>query len=337
MLDINKIDEICIGIDEHLRKLESFTDLLKEVKISLQMLKESQEKTFLYELAKVKLDVADISEQLKKRGLPMSNDYEKSLHQIRTLLDGKEWPEAVNADFICDSEDKAAIRAEHILDMLIGESLKGKKFLDFGCGQGQTLPAALAREAAFAFGYDIDASQYKFSPEWFSHNFEDVRKHAPYDIILLHDVLDHSILLNPAEILKQARSVLSSHGRIYVRNHPWCSRHGGHLYLQKNKAFLHLILDDVELTRCAGIQGEHNVKVLDPINTYRNWIEEAGLSVKTELTIKSEVEEFFLEPSVIRDKLNQLWHDSDCIANYMEIDFVEYVLEMNEAANQQIF
>jgi SAM-dependent methyltransferase len=338
MFDLSKIEEIAKGIDEHLRKLESFTGVLRDVKVSLALLKESQEKSYLYELNKIKKDVADLSESLKKYGLPQTSQYEKDLNEIRNLIDSQDWPLAVDPGLICDNEEKAQLRANSILDILVAENLKGKKFLDFGCGEGHTIPAAIEREAELAFGFDVSINKFKFDKQYVTDSFEIVRSHAPYDIILMHDVLDHIVVVDPIEALKNAASILSSEGRIYLRNHPWSARHGGHLYLQKNLAFLHLVLDETELMRCFGLEVEHNIKIVKPIETYRDWIVKAGLEAKSELPIKTKVEDFFTRPSLIHNKLTEKINKNEAIQNELEIDFVEYVLELpKENANKIIF
>lgn len=336
MLDWNKIVEISVGLDDHLRKFESLKTVLEEVKLSLDSFKKSQEQQFIYELNKMKRDIADMADQLKRHGIPLSNNYEKSLSEIRELLDSDQWPIAVPPECFCDSDDKKVIRAENLLDMFVGEHLKGKKILDYGCGEGHTIPAAMQREAELALGYDVNIDQIKFTKDNFTNSFEIVKSNAPYDIILISDVLDHITMIDPIEALRQISTILLSTGRVYVRNHPWSSRHGGHVYLQKNKAFLHLIMDEVELTRCGGLQAEYNVKVVTPLETYRYWFDQSGFQIKSELPLRTNVEEFFLKPSFIRDKLNKHWQNPEAISNYLEIDFVEYVLQLKDPATNTV-
>jgi hypothetical protein len=172
--------------------------------------------------------------------------------------------------------------------------------------------------------------------DWLNMDLRETK--APFDIILLHDVLDHAVLLDPVQILMQAASVLSDNGRIYVRNHTWCSRHGSHLYLYKNLAFLHLVFDEIELVRCEGLQLEPNIKVNNPVETYRSWFGKANLEVKSEFIIRSEVEEFFTKTALINERIQKNWTDPATAKSNMEIDFIEYILEPSkESANRQIF
>jgi SAM-dependent methyltransferase len=338
MLDMKRIDGIAYEIDAHLRKLESFMGVLKEVKESINALRESQEKQLLFENAKIRRDMAELSNNLKKYGLPQASEYEKSLEEIRKLLETEEWPYAVEPHLLCVTNEDKQKRADSIMDLLIGERMKNKRFLDFGCGEGHTIPAALTRECSLAIGYDVDASKYQFDQNHFAENFDLVKCNAPFDIILMHDVLDHISLVDPIEALRQASGLLSGEGRIYIRNHPWSSRHGSHLYTNKNKAFIHLILDDIELMRCLGLQSEPNIKVVNPLETYRHWFKESGLFVKNEFVSKTSVEDFFVNYQSILDRLCRVWQNVDVLQSYMEIDFVDYVLEMpSDSANKQIY
>lgn len=335
MLDLQRIMEISQGVDEHLRKLEAFLPVLRGIKASLDELRLAQERNYMHELQKLKQDVGDVVEQLKKRGLPHADKYERELHEIRQKTEDQEWPQAVPHHMICDNEDKEGLRAEAILDLLVGEHLKDKSFLDYGCGHGHVVVKATERATRQAIGYDVDGSKFKFHAPDFTTDFEYVKSKAPYDVVLMHDVLDHIVLIDPIQALSQARSVMSRNGRLYVRNHPWCSRHGGHLYQRKNKAFLHLVFDQVELTRIGGFESEPNVRVLTPLETYRYWFSQAGFKIVSEIPVKDKVEEFFLNPSAINTRIRKHFPDPHTMVNYLEISFVEYVLEPI-GLNQQI-
>lgn len=334
---MKRIDAITYDIEAHLRKLESFIGILKEVKESIISLKETQERMMLYEHNNLRKDILEITNNLKRYGLPTASEYEKNLNNIKILIEQGNWPAAIDPSLICNSEEQIQRRADAVLDLLVAENLKGKRFLDYGCGKGHTIPSALAREAALVIGYDI-TDQYLFDKQHFASNFDVVKNNAPYDIILLHDVLDHIQVLDPVQAIRQASSVLAPNGKMYIRNHPWSSRHGGHIYLNKNLAFLHLIFDEIELIRSLGIQAEHVLKISQPVETYRHWFKEANLNIKNEFIIKTEVESFFKEQQALVDKLNKIWKSDDVVESYMEIDFVEYVLELpSNNKNQQVF
>ena len=336
-MTIEKINELSSGIEYHLRQIENFTKDLREIKSSLDELRQSREAEYLWELQKLRTDMALMRNELAKRGLPDVEKYEIEFAQIKELAENEDWPMAVNPVEICNDDEKATIRAISILDLVIGERLENKKLLDYGCGEGHVVNQA-TKSGAESLGYDINSEKFKFDQDLFTNDFEQIKKKAPFDIVLLHDVLDHIQNIDPIEALMQVKSILSPEGRIYVRNHPWSSKHGGHLYEQINKAYLHLILDEVELTRMGGFTCQHNLCVILPEATYRHWFNEAGLKIVSEIPIKSEVPQFFKQPSLIREKLCKVWGGDEgaTLAN-LEIDFIEYVVEPTDNSNQKIF
>jgi hypothetical protein len=60
---------------------------------------------------------------------------------LEPLLKSDQWPQAVNEYLICDlnSEDDKDARAQGIIAAMIDPDLTGKKFLDFGCGEGHVV------------------------------------------------------------------------------------------------------------------------------------------------------------------------------------------------------
>lgn len=329
---MQKISEIAAGIHHDIEKLDSLSSLLKNIDRTLQIFIKNDEKERLYEYDKLRQEVVSLNNQLKLRGLPEANTYEKELETIKEILNSNDWPEAVYASLICDSEEKSKLRAEQILDQFVCEHLIGKKLLDYGCGDGFIVIKAKEREVKYALGYDLLSNNVKIPQEDFTSNFNVVSSNGPYDIILVNDVLDHITGMSPIEALIQIKSVLSPKGRVYVRNHPWSSRHGGHLYLQKNKAFAHLVLDEIELARVCGIESDHNIKVVKPLETYPYWFEQSGFKIIEENPIIEEVENFFQEPSIINDRIcKQI--NKQTMLNQMKISFVEYVLEPNNFSN----
>lgn len=336
MLTIDKINELTQGIEYHLRQLEGFMRDLREIKTSLDELRNAKEVEYLWELKKLRTDMSLLRSELAKRGLPNAEKYEIEFAQMKELIEDQQWPIAVDPSVICTDDEKTKIRAISILDLVVGERLKNKKFLDYGCGTGHVVYQA-TQGGASSLGYDIDESKFKFESNLFTNDFEEVKRNAPFDIILLHDVLDHIQNINPIEALMQAKSVLAPEGRIYIRNHPWSAKHGGHLYEQINKSYLHLVMDEVELARAGGFSCQHNIKVINPIETYNHWIKEAGLKITSEIPTKSDVPQFFKEGSLIREKLLKLWGDESAMLANMEIEFVEYVVELSDNSNQKVF
>jgi 2-polyprenyl-3-methyl-5-hydroxy-6-metoxy-1,4-benzoquinol methylase len=258
---------------------------------------------------------------------------------LKTLLDSSEWPNAVFEVQIADekSEEDKKERAEGIADIIL-PGLDGKKFLDFGCGEGHVAKYA-ATNANLSIGYDKEKNpnsqlEWEDKKENFllTTDFEKVKAEGPYDIILIYDVLDHAKEESMEQVLEKAKSVLSDDGNIYLRCHPWASRHGGHAYRKINKAFIHLALSEEELKKI-GLELEFNKKVLYPLATYLKAIEDAGLEKINEEEVDfQDVEPFFSKNPVIKERLLKLygireWGDAGRPAFQMSQCFVDYVLK----------
>lgn len=260
-----------------------------------------------------------------------SYDYLEEFTDLRSLLNGNRWPYAVNPQHICskNSEADKIDRANNILEELVNRSLTGLKFLDFGCGEGHVVAQALSQRPEIAMGYDVVNA---FSPLWGDvHLTTDLSELSKFkfDVILLHDVLDHVGNNDPIEVLKLATSFLADNGTMVVRLHPWCSRHGAHLYHDKNKAFIHLVFSDEEMQKL-GLSVDPMQKVVNPKKTYPGWIKRAGLQIIKEDTSVMRVEDFFWENELVRMRLNQtmLHKNSEDIAiHQMEQSFVDYILQ----------
>lgn len=228
---------------------------------------------------------------------------------LKSLLDSTDWPEAVFGAQIADenSESDKAERAEGVSDMLL-PPFSGKKFLDFGCGEGH-VAKYVSGEAAISIGYDIarnKLSQFDWEKKdgsfFLTTDFENVVSEGPYDIVMIYDVLDHSSE-DPSEVLLKAKSVLAEDGKIYLRCHPWTGRHGGHAYRKINKAFVHLVLEEDELEEM-GVSLEWNRKTMSPISTYNKAIEEADLARESEPEVDTqEVESFFEENALVKARI----------------------------------
>ena len=235
----------------------------------------------------------------------------KEFQELKKMLNSDEWPEALMSFQICDenSEDDKMDRAEGIVDMLIEGKLEDKKFLDFGCGEGHVAKYVSSQRSKISVGYDIEKSNnLKFVWEEKQDNFlltadfNKIQNEGPYDVILIFDVLDHAE--DPVSILKNAKSLLSDDGKIYLRCHPWCGRHGGHLYRQINKAFVHLVFNEKELVDL-GINLDKTIKnkVIYPIAEYEKYISDSEL-IKISMEIDSQdPEEFFSKNHLISERI----------------------------------
>lgn len=264
----------------------------------------------------------------------MSKKREKNpqvTQRIFELLNSDEWPEATDPSLICDetSESDKIERAQGIIEVCVNKNLKDLVVLDYGCGEGHVALEASKQGAALAVGYDIQSSETSAIP------FEERRdnillttdisrvKTNSYDVIILYDVLDHSG--SPEDILNTCKDLLRDDGEIYIRVHPFCSRHGGHAYKKLNKAFIHLILDEEELQE-QEIALPDGQTVLFPIKTYTQLFEDAGLVIKEKNLIKEPVEEFFKNRVVIKNRLLEKFQLEVFPEFQMSISFIDFVI-----------
>jgi 2-polyprenyl-3-methyl-5-hydroxy-6-metoxy-1,4-benzoquinol methylase len=261
---------------------------------------------------------------------------EAELENLKNLLNSSDWPEAVLDFQIVDenSEEEKMDRAEGVVDILISDVLENKKFLDFGCGEGHMTKYSSTQKTAYSVGYDIVKTE-KSKLNWeveeenclLTTDFEKVKEKGPYDIVLIYDVLDHTE--NPVNVLEKAKSVLSDTGNIYLRCHPWCGRHGSHLYRQINKAFVHLVFSEEELKEMGYVLEEYTSKVITPINSYKTIIEKANLKIKPNYpdVEYQDVEDFFKKTKIIEQRITSSYQVDKKFPEFqMSQCFLDYVL-----------
>lgn len=249
---------------------------------------------------------------------------------IRDLMGIDCWPEAVPDELLAGPSDADQIkRADAVLDMMVDRDFTGLNFLDFGCGEGWIAKQALERGAAEVTGYDIKKNEKwnEINGPHFTHIYNELKRNH-YDIIFLYDVLDHC--QNPEEVMKQVRNLLKNNGSVYVRVHPWTSRHANHVYKQGlNKAYIHLFLTWEELHDQTGEDPMFTRKELKPLEAYHWWFDK--FDIKKERVIDSPVSDFFFVPAfkdllAIEQNIYEAGVDIDHLLELMKIDFIDYVL-----------
>jgi len=273
-----------------------------------------------------------LEEELKTPPIPKDKLYE--ITTLRLLAKSEKWPLAVPEELICgEDEDQKLARAAGIINDFINTDLNNKKILDFGCGEGHVpYVAANLIEVNLAMGFDIENQNWEHFEKTknlkFSTEFEEIKNNGPYDVIVINDVIDHA----EENILIKANEVKAPNGKIYLRCHPWTSRHGTHLYKQLNRAYLHLVFNTDELFGM-GLKEINTKKFLDPLNEYKKLIKEANLTISNENIVTQPVELFFThEPNVLRrikEKWSFDWWSSAGVEfprNEMEIQFVDFIL-----------
>jgi 2-polyprenyl-3-methyl-5-hydroxy-6-metoxy-1,4-benzoquinol methylase len=259
-----------------------------------------------------------------------SNDAE--FEELKKLLESDAWPAAVDPTLICDpnSEEDKLNRAEGILELLIEESLENKKFLDFGCGEGHVPFKAIDQKVSSSVGYDIkeDSHWADFKNCILTTDLEIVKSNGPYDVILVYDVLDHMNQSEMAGVLTQIKDLLSDSGTIYLRTHPFCSRHATHLYHKINKAFVHLVFTASELEKL-GYETPINANIMWPIKQYNACFINSNLKQINSNTLRERIEDFFKNNSIIEKRLREKnsLYNNDFPSFQCEQQFLDFILK----------
>lgn len=233
--------------------------------------------------------------------------------KLKTLLESNDWPEAAISEFICKDEQEKIKRAKSIVESLINQPFTNKKFLDYGCGEGHVVKYVI-KHAEFALGYDIEKQNWG-ETNFLTTNNTLIHQKGKYDIIMLYDVIDHAE--DPVEVMNDVASLLEEDGTIYVRCHPWYSRHGGHMYHKLNKAFINLIFTEDELKKLNLLPDKSN-----NINEYEPIFKEVELKIKDKSTIKGNVENFF-KKEIIAKRISQRIEEEKLGINFIDYQLVK--------------
>ena len=238
------------------------------------------------------------------------------------------WPTAVPA-FMAESamsDDENINRANSVLDTILDRDVEDLTILDFGCGEGWITKELKKRDVKEVVGYDIVTSSTwaHMNQVKFFTSYSDLPKNH-FDIVILYDVLDHSH--NPIDVMQQVHSLLKLGGTVYVRCHPWTSKHAMHLFKQGvNKAYWHLFLTQEELERNHG-PVMFTRKEMNPLDSYRWWFN--NFDIKKEVLIKEPIHEFFFVPAfqqLLSTEQGVPLEQIDEFLAKLEIQFVDFKL-----------
>ena len=100
-------------------------------------------------------------------------------------------------------------------------------------------------------------------------------------------------------MLQQVKSLCSPNTKIFVRCHSWMSRHGGHLYRQINKAWVHVFFTEEELHKM-GVKTEFVQKYYFPIDHQEGWFKKANLKIVHADSTRTSIEPFFRRPELVK-------------------------------------
>lgn len=237
------------------------------------------------------------------------------------------WPEAVQNFHLVTSDSQRIDKANAILDSMFKGSLEGSHFLDFGCGEGWLARQARKRGTATTTGFDI-VSNERWSEFSEVQYFDDYSKLVPskYDVIFLYDVLDHCA--DPLAIMEQVKSLLAPNGKVYIRCHPWTSRHASHLPQKGlNKAFIHLFLTWEELKEI-GFEPMFTRIELDPLEAYRWWLHDFNIESERRIPL-GPLHEFFKVPSFQELIIQEQDIPKERVEGFfkdMEVNFFDFII-----------
>jgi hypothetical protein len=251
------------------------------------------------------------------------------------LILSDQWPNEVPQSMVVKNDQQVAIRAKSIVHSYGLPSMRGKKFLDFGCGNGSVAIEA-CKLGLLAYGYDVKKqwSDELISPQNLSHeigtvdfstDIDDIILNGPYDFIGVYDVIDHIMTHEEAvEAMSVVKKCSTSDTVIKVRCHPWTSKHGGHLYETVNKAFAHILLSDEEYNRLATVKVR---KITRPLIEYDRIFDKAGFTLVNIDKSEIPIDPIFTSEPLIAAFEKRLNGNADWQSKVLPMTFIDYVLK----------
>lgn len=284
--------------------------------------------------------LSGLSESLKS----CSRDIEtfinsKNFDLLKSLLFSDEWPRAAQDDQICDfsSEEHKSFRAKNCLNVfgLCESKLLGKRFLDFGCGEGHVVREA-AKRGAISFGFDVNQNPLwssqdmaTFFSNWASVQ-DEVSKNGKFDYVFLYDVLDHLTWENVSIASSKIHDVCKEY--VFIRCHPFCSRHGYHLHTKLNKAFVHLVFSPDELFSLNLIPAEKDTIFVVNVDFYTSLFSKK-FNIISEHKMIDSVDNFFKANPFIMKRIKDRWYsglEQNEILSNLSCSFIDFILKPTE-------
>lgn len=249
---------------------------------------------------------------------------------LSEMLRDDRWPEAVSPDMMNPDDAMKMQRAVAIMGAFFSDGVKGKSFLDFGCGEGFVARQARFDDAKISVGYDI-TQQGEFAWEQeeagllLTKDWSRVEKYGPYERVLLFDVLDHVAGFKQEEVMRAVRSVCTDDAIVAVRCHPFYAKHGGHLYRTINKAYIHLVFSTDELKQLGCTYDmEHFRHPFDPV-IYLSFFED-GFKLLQRSEDREDYDTFFNQPLFPNRFKGNLF--GDCYRpELLSINAVDFILK----------
>ncbi len=247
------------------------------------------------------------------------------------LMGQPDWPEAVPSHLINsndNSDSKFINRAKSLVGYIFDIALRNLRVLDYGCDAGWIADEMSNQGALEVYGYDIAVNErWKFGKAQFTDNPNDLPPKY-FDVILMNDVIDHCS--DPKAVMAHVAKLLKPDGTVYLRSHPWTSRHGSHLYnIGLNKAYVHLYLTPSEILQNTNSTPMYTRKTLDPLADHRHFFEE--FKIVKEIELGHGVEPFFQSnqmKEMLMKSTGVAKKDLEKLLLIMGKDFIDYKLKL---------
>lgn len=287
---------------------------------------------------------------------------------IDNLILSDLWPNEVAPSLIVRNEQQITIRAKSIAHSYGLHKMNGKKFLDFGCGNGAVVIEA-CKMGLFAFGYDhvqqwsdlgvdaakkaLEATVKKLAKDGkltgdqadelidvvlsqdlahevdnFSIDKDYILSNGPYDIISLYDVIDHIMTHDEAV---EAMSFVRGCATSDTVINVRC-----HPWTSRHGGHLYETINRAYahiLLSEEEYQKHATVKVRKitrPLAEYAKIFQKAGLIVCNEETHMSRIpmEEMFLSEHLVKMFSAKLSGDADWQSHVLSLAFIDYKLKI---------
>lgn len=270
-------------------------------------------------------------ETIKSWGYLSTLKYQEFNSATTLSLNQPQWPACLDQfdQMSMNTHGAKIIRSIEIASM-VPTIDNDSKILDFGCGEGY-LTSVMRRFGKKIIGYDkVEYESWTkcFDKKHLYNDLSSIDANKPFKLIIGFDTIDHMSLEELLAAFTFFRKVLHDNGYIYLRCHPFSSRHGRHLLY--NKSFIHLVLNSGEL-KMNNIDIGNDIKVIKPLNFYDDFFKLVSFKVKSKLIHNSIVEDFVVSNLLEKIKINHynLHDDYETIKANMAVDFIDYLLSPN--------
>ena len=267
------------------------------IKILIEAIKSLPGLSGGYDLTDTQSDCPDLSSELWPRG---STEFD----HMATVIGGAK-----------------IIRGIEQISMLPAAALD-VKMLDFGCGGGDLI-AALNSTGRKAVGYDKTVTSITNC----YNDWAKIVELAPFKLVILYDVIDHTELQDFIDIIEQAKTVIHTDGRIFIRVHPYSSINGSHDFSPINLAFAHLCLTPSEKIRF-GLKTWNNIRVVLPLEFYERVFSLLGLVVVSKKVHHSQINPFV--SSNLMARIKRLHYSETMPAEHIEkslsVNYIDFLL-----------